>query len=314
MNMEYAILVAQTNDLNGLVEALKRKLEPELSPLRFSISFDGSSKSGETRLLVFEEYSASFWAGQSGYYSGTVLFESEGDGRCLVTIVITGGPANSGSARAELRILDSIKNPILKVEKGVGIIYDSAWLYDKDETVRRKAVSSIERIGGECVVDKLIQILSNDSSSSVLEGAVLSLGRAGGDKAIDTLVKIARKRVDLVTACAQALGEMRTQKSLEGLKELLAYCEQGGLVAEAKAVRQAIQRFKNGEGFKEVICTVCSQPIEESEEVVQCPRCRSIAHKTHMLEWLHVHGTCPSCGHNLTESELIEKAALAHQQ
>jgi hypothetical protein len=311
--MEYAILAAQTNDLNGLVEALKRKLEPELNPARFSISFDRTSKSGETRLLVFEEFIESFLMRQSGYYSGTVLFESEGDGRCLVTIVITGGSANSGGAHAELRILESIKNPILRVEKGVSIIYDSAWLYDKDETVRRKAVSSIERIGGECVVDKLIQILSDDSSSSVLEAAVLSLGRAGGDKSADTLVKIASKRVDLVTACAQALGEMRTKKSLEGLKELLAYCEQRELVAEAKAVRQAIQTVKHGEGYKEVICTVCNQPIEESEEVVQCPRCRSIAHKTHMLEWLHVHGTCPSCGQNLTASELIEKAALAHQ-
>jgi predicted RNA-binding Zn-ribbon protein involved in translation (DUF1610 family) len=210
-------------------------------------------------------------------------------------------------------VLDSIKNPLLEVGKGVSVLYESAWLSSEDEAARLRAVSSLERIGGVNVVDILIHILSHDPSSSVVEGAAHSLGRAGGEKSIDALVKMARKRASLVRACAQGLGEMHTKESIESLKELLAYFEDKELLTEADEVRQVIQSVEHGEGNKAVMCIVCGQSVEEREEVVGCPICGRLAHKAHMLEWLHVHGTCPSCQHDLRESELLEPSMKTHQ-
>jgi hypothetical protein len=51
-------------------------------------------------------------------------------------------------------------------------------------------------------------------------------------------------------------------------------------------------------------CMVCNLPIRAGEEVARCPHCRNVAHKEHMLEWLHVRGTCPACGEHIEHSHL----------
>jgi predicted RNA-binding Zn-ribbon protein involved in translation (DUF1610 family) len=51
-------------------------------------------------------------------------------------------------------------------------------------------------------------------------------------------------------------------------------------------------------------CVVCSQPLRKGDTLVMCPSCGAKAHRTHMLEWLHTRGYCPSCHSHLNESEL----------
>lgn len=42
-------------------------------------------------------------------------------------------------------------------------------------------------------------------------------------------------------------------------------------------------------------CSVCRMVISESEEIIHCPYCNAIAHKSHLLEWLKIKGACPIC-------------------
>jgi outer membrane protein assembly factor BamB/predicted RNA-binding Zn-ribbon protein involved in translation (DUF1610 family) len=51
-------------------------------------------------------------------------------------------------------------------------------------------------------------------------------------------------------------------------------------------------------------CMVCGLDVKEDESVVRCPFCGNIAHRTHMLEWLHTRAYCPECYHHLDERDL----------
>jgi len=42
-------------------------------------------------------------------------------------------------------------------------------------------------------------------------------------------------------------------------------------------------------------CIICNLTLKRGDEVVRCPSCGNKAHKTHMLEWLHVKKYCPAC-------------------
>jgi uncharacterized delta-60 repeat protein len=54
-------------------------------------------------------------------------------------------------------------------------------------------------------------------------------------------------------------------------------------------------------------CMVCNLDILESDLIVRCPYCGSMAHRTHMLEWLHVKDYCPACHNHLEEENLLGK-------
>jgi predicted Zn-ribbon and HTH transcriptional regulator len=269
--------------------------------------FDRESKSGEAWLFVFELYKYSFLMRMSGNYSLATLIESDGGESSKATVVLSGGLADGGSTDLELKILKSFKDPVLAGLRGLTTVYDSAWVYSDDETLRQKAVLSLEQTGGDTSIDKIIDLMKHDRSEKVLESAAISLGHMGGDKAVDPLMKIAVKNESLISTYAKALGDIGSPKALENLNQLLDYCKNKGLSAEANAVSQSIMRVKHGEGYKEVGCIVCDQPLEEGEQIVQCPKCKKIAHKAHMLEWLHVHGKCPSCGQELMESDLARQ-------
>jgi hypothetical protein len=60
-------------------------------------------------------------------------------------------------------------------------------------------------------------------------------------------------------------------------------------------------RVKPGE------CMVCRQRVKKGEDAILCPYCKGIAHKAHMLEWLHVKGTCPACRRHLDEDQVQER-------
>jgi predicted RNA-binding Zn-ribbon protein involved in translation (DUF1610 family) len=62
--------------------------------------------------------------------------------------------------------------------------------------------------------------------------------------------------------------------------------------------RQAGQRMRPG------ICVVCKSALKRSDEMLFCPYCGSLAHRDHLLEWLHVKNYCPACGRHLDEGEV----------
>ncbi|HUT82530.1 MAG TPA: hypothetical protein VMZ29_15130 [Candidatus Bathyarchaeia archaeon] len=51
-------------------------------------------------------------------------------------------------------------------------------------------------------------------------------------------------------------------------------------------------------------CSVCKRLISAKESVIRCPYCESVAHESHLREWVKTIGTCPICKHELIESKL----------
>lgn len=52
-------------------------------------------------------------------------------------------------------------------------------------------------------------------------------------------------------------------------------------------------------------CMVCGLNLSNDSLLAYCPHCGNSAHRTHLLEWLHVKKYCPICGQHLTEQELL---------
>lgn len=50
-------------------------------------------------------------------------------------------------------------------------------------------------------------------------------------------------------------------------------------------------------------CMVCNLQLTEDDNVVWCPHCGNTAHRTHLLEWIHVKNKCPKCGEHLDEKD-----------
>jgi hypothetical protein len=50
-------------------------------------------------------------------------------------------------------------------------------------------------------------------------------------------------------------------------------------------------------------CRICDLHIVHGDEILQCPRCKAYAHKTHLIEWVKVKGYCPVCGVDVEESK-----------
>lgn len=42
-------------------------------------------------------------------------------------------------------------------------------------------------------------------------------------------------------------------------------------------------------------CIVCSFPIYNFEKLLKCPKCCTLAHRSHFLEWIKIKGYCPKC-------------------
>jgi hypothetical protein len=60
-------------------------------------------------------------------------------------------------------------------------------------------------------------------------------------------------------------------------------------------------------------CIVCKGYLYTGDSIVSCPLCKGMAHKGDLLEWIHVKGTCPSCGHYLDEDD-VQKTESGTQQ
>jgi uncharacterized paraquat-inducible protein A len=51
-------------------------------------------------------------------------------------------------------------------------------------------------------------------------------------------------------------------------------------------------------------CMVCGLAIQDSDQVVYCIHCGNVAHRLHLLEWIHVKGRCPICDRRLNEGDI----------
>lgn len=51
-------------------------------------------------------------------------------------------------------------------------------------------------------------------------------------------------------------------------------------------------------------CMVCGVLINNSDRVAYCKHCGNVAHRTHLLEWIHVKGRCPRCDLRLSEEDI----------
>jgi predicted RNA-binding Zn-ribbon protein involved in translation (DUF1610 family) len=68
----------------------------------------------------------------------------------------------------------------------------------------------------------------------------------------------------------------------------------------APETRPSQVRAKTSKGT----CIVCNLRIGKSEQIVQCPYCGNMAHRDHMMEWLHVKDYCPVCRHHIDTRDL----------
>jgi predicted amidophosphoribosyltransferase len=81
-------------------------------------------------------------------------------------------------------------------------------------------------------------------------------------------------------------------------------CWNCGAPAKASLMASSVPSARAGGRIRSGICMVCKMALEKSEETLFCPYCGGLAHKDHMLEWLHVKDYCPTCGRHLDEAEV----------
>jgi TolA-binding protein len=93
---------------------------------------------------------------------------------------------------------------------------------ESDEEYRKKVVMIIGRLEGPQVLQKLVDIASEDPSPEVRSAAIRSLGRSDGEAAVAALAKVARTandnslRVDAVVA----LGRLDIESAIEPLLDI----------------------------------------------------------------------------------------------
>jgi HEAT repeat protein len=187
-------------------------------------------------------------------------------------------------------------------------------LKNPDWEARAAAALALGYYGDESAFDPLVKVLLHDSNEVVRQNACSSLQTVGGEKAVDPLMKVienylrgVERKPDVAVAAAEALGEIESVKASKTLRELHNKLEKRGLGDESKRVSCAVKKISSAMRRKDRKCIVCNLPIKNGEELVRCPCCGNLAHKTHMLEWLHIRGYCPVCSEKVSESELEEE-------
>ncbi|NHJ46999.1 MAG: hypothetical protein FK733_04345 [Asgard group archaeon] len=51
-------------------------------------------------------------------------------------------------------------------------------------------------------------------------------------------------------------------------------------------------------------CQICKLDFEKSDVATQCPKCATLYHLDHLIQWLMEHKECPVCGAKLSYSEV----------
>jgi predicted RNA-binding Zn-ribbon protein involved in translation (DUF1610 family) len=89
-----------------------------------------------------------------------------------------------------------------------------------------------------------------------------------------------------------------------------------------RGISMAVTQGQEGSGIRphcdeveyDRSCMICRLAFKDGDLLAWCPNCGAPAHRVHMLEWLHVKGTCPACGQHLATPELEEQLSQAHLQ
>jgi hypothetical protein len=194
----------------------------------------------------------------------------------------------------------------VSVEPFVGALKSADW------EVRREVVSVLGNTGSENAVDPLIGVLLHDENAKVREAAASWLGRIGGEKAVSPLVKVVKdylagteNATSVVFASATALGEIGSMGGLAILRRLAESLEHNGATKDLSKVARAMKDIELTSDFTNKKCIVCNLPLGRTGELVQCPFCKHMAHRDHMLEWLSRRECCPTCIKPIKEAQLI---------
>jgi hypothetical protein len=186
-------------------------------------------------------------------------------------------------------------------------------LKSPDWEARLQVVSVLGNMDNDNAVAPLMDVLLRDDNEQVRETAAVSLGHIGGERAVPALVKMVKnylagteQSTRVVFASATALGGIGSAEGVAVLKKLAESLEQGGARENLTKVKQAIKDIELANDLTNKKCIVCNLPLGRSGELVQCPFCRNIAHKDHMLGWLSGREYCPTCGKPLRESALLQ--------
>ncbi|NHJ84047.1 MAG: hypothetical protein FK734_01210 [Asgard group archaeon] len=47
-----------------------------------------------------------------------------------------------------------------------------------------------------------------------------------------------------------------------------------------------------------IACSLCEKPIHKGQAIAICPKCNTIYHFEHLINWLQKNETCPNCGYD----------------
>jgi hypothetical protein len=81
-------------------------------------------------------------------------------------------------------------------------------------------------------------------------------------------------------------------------------CWNCGAPAKTSLTASSVPGARTRMRIRSGICIVCKRGLEKADEILFCPYCGGLAHKDHMLEWLHVKDYCPTCGRHLDEAQV----------
>ena len=99
--------------------------------------------------------------------------------------------------------------------------------------------------------------------------------------------------------CPYCTHELEYNVKILNLSESHFYCENCGILnlppAYSGATEPATPSYYREKGKIIGNCIVCNLSITEFEEQLICPFCFSLAHETHLLEWVKIKGYCPHC-------------------
>jgi hypothetical protein len=184
-------------------------------------------------------------------------------------------------------------------------------LRNPDWEARSAAALALGVYGDESAVGPLTQVLMRDTNEVVRVNAAQSLNRIDCVRAVEPLTMVIRDylkgnetSIELVMTCANLLGEAGDPEAISCLQELRERLERNGLEQESKKVSKAVRKVRTSSKTVGKKCCVCNLALNKGDEAVRCPFCLNVAHKDHMLEWLHVRGSCPVCQRRVPESEL----------
>jgi hypothetical protein len=89
--------------------------------------------------------------------------------------------------------------------------------------------------------------------------------------------------------------------------DLVAHSRIGEVDQTRSETHQEVETRHSEKGERPISigkCMVCRFDLKDNEEAIWCPRCGTMAHKAHFLEWLHVKHCCPACNERLNEERL----------